>query len=251
MAEIPEPILSWPQAHAGPQTSGFDLITINLHSVAALTNDIIPGGTIDQRFVFTPAYPPKSNVRGREVSGLIARLRGMRGRVRMYDPLRRIPAYNMKVLVTEHGFSDGTPWSDGTGWKDGFLPPMVSAAALGRRGDRSLVLGGFPASTSAVLTMGDLFEVRPNGQFASHGHLYIVTHVAHSDGNGETRVQFEPGLRAGVAAGDQIVLRDPTTVFQLASDAEGRAARDVNGHWRMGATLIEVPLPLPGREFGQ
>jgi hypothetical protein len=245
-----EPIFIWPSAHAGPQTSGFDLLTLNLHSVAPLTNDIIPGGTIDQRFVFTPTFPPKSNLDGREQSGLIARLRGMRGRVRMRDPLRRLPAFNLKVLQSQEDFSDGTNWDDGTGWVEGFLPSFVTVLAPASRGDRSLLLGGFPASTPEVLTMGDLGEVRPNGVMCSHAHLYETTFVSASDADGHTLWQFEPGLRAGVAAGDQLVLRDPMTVFQLASDAEGRASRDVHGHWRMGLTLVEVPVPPPGREFG-
>lgn len=251
MAELSEPILIWPAAHRGVVSSGFDLITQNLHSVAPLTNDMLPGGTVDRRFMVTLELPPRMELEGRERSGLIARLRGMRGRVRMTDTMRRIPAYNLRVLATQQGFSDGTFWSDETGWLEGFLPPFVSVAESARRGDDSLVLSGFPASTTKVLTMGDLFEVRPNGQSASHAHLYEVTHVASSDSNGLTRVYFGAGLRAGVKAGDQIVLKDPMSVFQLASDAEGRSARDVAGHWRMGMTLIEVPIPLPGVEFGQ
>ena len=250
MGGLPEPILIWPAAHRGVVSSGFDLITQNLHAVAPLTNDIIPGGTVDRRFMVTLELPARMELEGRERSGLVARLRGMRGRVRMTDTMRRIQAYNLRVLGSQHGFSDGTYWSDETGWLEGFLPPFVSAEEGARRGDESLVLSGFPDSTEKVFSPGDLLEVRPNGQFASHAHLYEVTHYSNSDAGGLTRVEFGPGLRAGVRPGDQIVLRDPTSVFQLISDGEGRSSRDVAGHWRMGMTLVEVPIPPPGVEFG-
>jgi hypothetical protein len=251
MSEIPESILIWPSVHRGVVSSGFDLMTMNLHSVAPLTGDIVPGGTVDQRFVTTLEFPPKQALAGREQVGLLARLRGMRGRIRLGDSHRRIPAYNLRVLATEQGFSDGTFWSDATGWLEGFLPPFVSVSESARRGDRSMVIGGLPVSTAHVFAPGDLFEVRPNGQFCSHAHCYLVTHYSNSDENGETRVEFEPGLRAGVKPGDQVVLRDPTSVFQLISDGEGRSTRDAAHHWRMGMSLVEVPIPLPGVEFGQ
>lgn len=251
MSETPEPVLIWPAAHRGVVSSGFDLVTMNLHSIAPLTGDMLPGGTVDQRFVVTLQLPVKQEQEGRERSGLIARLRGIRGRLRVGDTFRRIPAYNLRVLATEHGFSDSTLWSDETGWLEGFLPPFVSVASVARRGDRALHLAGFGASLTSILSAGDLFEVRPNGVAASHAHCYEVTKTSNSDADGETLVEFEPGLRAGVKAGDQVVLRDPTSVFRLASDGEGRSTRDVAGHWRMGMTLVEVPIPLPGVEFGQ
>lgn len=250
MADLEQKIESWPSEIASGTTS-FQLVPFNLFSTATFDNEINPGGTVDQRFVAKMTFPPKTTLVWREASGIISRLRGIYGRVRMYDPLRRIPAYNIRVMSEQHGFSDGTNWSDDTGWLEGFLPPLVSIVDPAKRGDRSIVVQGYPASEDKVHSPGDLFEIRPNGVAASHGHCYEVVRYSNSDADGKTRIEFEPGLRANVASGDQVVLRDPTTVFRLASDQEGEITRSIAHYGEFGLSLIEIPIPLPGREFGQ
>lgn len=250
MPELEQKIELWPDDIYSSTTS-FQLVAFNLFATATFDNELIPGGTIDQRFMAKLTFPPKDQLTWRQASGVISRLRGLYGRIRMYDPMRRVPAYNLRVMSTQQGFSDNTNWTDETGWLEGFLPPLVSVAEAGVRGDRSLVLQGYPASKSDVHAPGDLFEVRPNGVYASHGHCYEIVRWSSSDANGKTRIYFEGGLRANVAVGDQVVLRDPTSVFRLASDQEGEITRGVEGIGQFGLSLIEIPIPLPDREFGQ
>lgn len=93
---------------------------------------------------------------------------------------------------------------------------------------------------SAILNMGDLFEARPGGIAAEHGHLYEVNREADTNSTGKTRLYFEPGLRKKIAAGDMIVLRYPTSVFRLASDQEGLISRGLANLGDMGLSLTEV-----------
>ena len=181
----------------------------------------------------------KGEAHWRELSARVSVLGGISGLLRIPDIGRLVPAYDLEVDPTVEFWSDGTYWTDGTGWESGFLPPYVVIDVAAARGDTSVVMRALPVSIERCLRMGDLFEIRPSGIPAEHGHLYEVANDVRTDADGKARVYFNPPLRAGVAAGDQVVLRAPMSVFRLAGDQEGIVNRDVNRHGRLGFTLIE------------
>lgn len=233
-------IYDWPSEHRGMTAGRFYLRAANLQSVGSFTGEVTPYGPIVQRFFceFTP--PPKSNENARTISGIISRARGISGLFRIYDTARKEPYYNSEVTKTTENWDDDTTFSDGTAWESGPLPNYVSVESNASRGDNSIIMQGFAANLTKVLRLGDLFELRPNGQPMEFGHLYEVTVDANTDANGKTRVYFEPGLRAGVAAGDQIVLKNPTSVFRLISDEQGPIEWDRSLVGRVGLSFAEV-----------
>jgi len=229
----------------------FRLRPHNLTSRGLFSQAISPYGPVDQRWVAELTYPPQEEADWRYWDGFLAGRDGMTGKLRAYDPARRQPRYNSVVTTTTENWDDATTWDDGTGWESGTLPPYVSAGEAAQRGETDLLLQ-FPGpsndsppvsgyeSLSAVLRSGDLFEIRPNGVPADYGHLYVVTGTGNTDASGQTRVTFRPGLRAGVATGDMVVLTDPMTVFRLASDDVGDMTVDTAQHAALGLSLIEV-----------
>jgi hypothetical protein len=138
--------------------------------------------------------------------------------------------YDVEVDPSVSNWSDGRTWSDGRGWESGFMPPFVVVDEDALPGDTSVVLRAFPANVDRALRTGDLFEHRPNAIPARLGLLYEVVNDLRTNSDGKARVQFEPGLRAAMKAGDQIVIRYPTSVFSLATDQEGVISRMAPGN---------------------
>jgi hypothetical protein len=233
-------VLDWPDDLAKLQTRVFHLISQNLRSAALLTGELLTAGPTSQRWVAELEFPPRAAAEWRRVDGLLAQLRGTSGFVRMGDYARQGPAYNETVAKTTEPWSDATTWDDGSGWQSGPLPASVAAFENAARGARSILTGGFPVSITKALAPGDLFEIRPSGNPATFGHLYIITGYANTDANGQTRIEFEPGLRTGVAVGDQVVLDDPKTVFRLQGDDQGGTSVDSMLIGRLGISLVEV-----------
>lgn len=243
-----EPIHTWPAGFHRIVAGGFRLRFVSLTSQRLFSRLVSPYGPVGAYFSASLTLPPLPDRPGatqaatwRELSGLIARAQGQRGLFRLYDPSRCWPGHDLDVATTSENWSDGTGFSDGTGWISGYLPPYVALDEAAARGADSIVLKSLPASTARVLRMGDRFEIRPAGVPARHGHYYEVTYDAKTDANGKTRIAFQPGLRAGVAAGDMVVLRFATTVMRLASDEQGEIDIDVLHHGRAGLTFVEVP----------
>lgn len=234
------PILDLHQFGLFAESRSFRLVTFNLGSMGLLSRDLLTSGPIDQRWVAQLTSGNQKQTEWRLFDGLIAACRGTVGRVRCFDPGRTFPYLDLTSAKTTVTFDDATTFSDGTGWLDGKLPPFVAVDRNASGGARSLVARGFPASTAGVLRWGDLFELRPSGVPADHGHLYIVKGVSNSDADGMTRVSFEPGLRRGIAAGDMIVLQKPSTVFRLASENEGEMTVSAPNTGRFGLSLIEI-----------
>jgi len=222
------------------ESQSFDLKSISLSSTGALSGQPLNAGPVAQRWIASVTSAEQDQTEWRPFRGLIASLRGRVGLTRCFDPACRRPLFDVLAAKTQTQWSDATDWSDGTGWSSGCLPPNVAIDAAAARGARSVVMREFPASTEKVLRHGDLFEIRPGGVSAEHGHLYIVTGVANSDASGKTRVAFEPGLRTGVAAGDTVSLREPSTVFSLATDEAGDVNVRAPNIGRFGLPLIEV-----------
>lgn len=213
----------------------FRLRSYNVSSIGSQTREVFPGGLIVARFEAKMTMPDLEEDRWREHDGLLARLRGIDGTIRLWDAARPEPRYNALVARSKASWDDGTYFSDGSGWESGPLPPYVVVDQRAARGSNSLMLRGFQASLAAVLRPGDLFEARPNGLPSEHSHLYLVTRTSNTNADGKTRVHFEPGLRKSLCAGDQIVLgggaERPMGIFRLASDDEG---------------LIDVRAPIIG-----
>jgi len=238
-------IYEWPRCWRGTAESQFYLAPSNLQSVSPYTGQATPYGPQTQIWTAKLTFPTMSprDHRGmpwRQVQGFITRLRGIGGMLRIVDYHRQRSAYDQNRAGAEESWSDNQPFSDGRGWSVGYLPPSIVADEPAREADTSVVVRGLPASLHQALDMGDLFEVRPGGIAVPHGHLYEVSFRADTGASGKTRLYFEPGLRKGVAAGDMIVLREPTSVFRLATDQEGIVQRGLASFGEMGMSLTEV-----------
>ena len=239
-------IYEWPRCWRGVTESQFYLAPSNLQSISPYTGQATPYGPQTQIWTAKLTSPTMSpgDRRGmpwRQVQGFVTRLRGIGGMLRIVDYHRQRPAYDqLRASPSEVPWSDDTLFTDGHGWSVGYLPPTVAADAMAREGANSIVVRGLPASLRSALDAGDLSEVRPGGVHAAHGHLYEVMVRADTDAAGRTRLYFEPGLRKQVAAGDMIVLREPTSVFRLATDQEGIVQRSIASFGDMGMSLTEV-----------
>lgn len=241
MIQMTPIVWEWPREWRATIDSQFTLSSSSLNTESPYTGETTPYGPKVQRFVAKLTFPDMRPREHRRVQGWLTRLRGMIGLVRMVDYHRMRPAYDQfDVRPGAQSWSDGTWFSDSSGWVDGYLPPAIVAAETADEGACSLVVSGLPPSLPRPLGLGDLFEVRPNGIPANHGHLYEVVQDARSDADGRARLTFEPPLRRGVAAGDMIVLRYPSSVFRLASDGEGVMSRRLSSIGSIGLTLREV-----------
>lgn len=234
-------IWEWPKEWRGTTESKFRLMPASLHSVSPYTGVGSIYGPQVQKFRAELTFPRMKAPQHRRVQAFVTRLRGMSGFIRIVDYHRMKPAYDQFVASpTQESWSDGTTFTDGTGWVSGYLPPFVTVDESAEEGADSIVIRGMPASLTGALGMGDLFEVRPGGIHADHGHLYEIVRDANVNASGKTRIYFEAGLRKKVAAGDMVVLRYPTSVFRLATDGEGDVTRGLTSVGQMGFSLDEV-----------
>lgn len=229
------PIFFWPREHWGATGGMFRLSSMNLISSALFSAAVSPYGPIDQRWTADISMPAKDELEWRKLSALVSRLRGTSGLLRMGDVFRVRPAFDLSVTTTKTGFQ----FTDGTGFVDGYLPPQISVDEAASASAESFVVRSLPASTSAVLRMGDLIEIRPNGIPTPYGNLYEVVADAPTNANGKTRISIEPTLRIAIVPGDMVVIREATTVFRLAKDSEGSISRELPALGRLGLSLVE------------
>ena len=178
------------------------------------------------------------SVSWREIEGRVAALRGQGGLLRIHDPLNIRPQYDIDKSKVLSDWVDGGTWSGGRQWQSGLLPPFVTVDEVARAGARSLVIRGWPQSIARIYRIGDRFEARPNGVPVDFGHYYIGTDDARSNADGKLRIYFEPGLRAGLNIGDQVVFRKATSVFSLSDDKQGAVSR-YGRFGSFGFSLIE------------
>ena len=239
-------IWSWP-SDSPPRVRTFRLRAFNISAVASQSQEYIPGGVLVQKFEAGLTMPPMESDQWRDLDGLVVALRGAEGKIRLWDAQRKEPYYNRTVTETSALWDGGASWGGGAAWSAGKLPPFVVVGETASRGTDNILLKGFPPSLSGVLRRGDLFEMRPNGIPADHGHLYEVTRWANSNSDGHVRVYFEAGLRKGLRTGDMCVIGGggiyPSSVFRLASDAEGEMEVNEAGHGSLGLRFTEV-LPI-------
>lgn len=173
------------------------------------------------------------------VEAFLERLGGESGLLRMASPIVRQPQWNLEVAGTITSWSDGTFFTDGSGWVGGLIGPYAVVAAAESIGANSVVIGELPVSSSRVLRRGDLFEIRRNGVADETPSLHRVMVDANTNADGETRVQFMPPMRKGVAAGDMVVLDHPTSVFRLADNEQGAAEYSAPIRAAIGFSLVE------------
>lgn len=175
-----------------------------------------------------------------DMDALLTSLKGRSNVLRMSNALRLAPWYDRNITPTVSTWSDGSLFTEGTGFANGYLPPDVYVHSAAVRGANYIVLGGFPASTSAVIRRGDLLQIKPNGIAGTVPHLYKAAHSNSSDASGLVGIEISPRLRAGIAAGDQVGLRYPSTLFRLIDDGQGDIEVADGGIGNFGFSLVEA-----------
>lgn len=187
-------------------------------------------------FVMTQQEDPELQ----KIAAFFARLDGQAGLLRISDVSRLKPWHDRNLAAGAEAFSDSTLFTDGTGFEDGHLPPDLYVVEAARRGDNFVVLGGLPASTAACFIGGDRFQIKPNGIAGSIPHLYEMMVGGASDADGRIGVEIRPRLRTDIAAGDQVSLRYPSTVFRLIDDNQGAMEITPGMVGNIGFSLIEA-----------
>lgn len=178
-----------------------------------------------------------------QMDAFFSRLGGQAGLIRMGDPSRTRPKYNRDLIPGGATFSDGSGFTDGTGFSSSLLPPTCFLYSAAARGDKSIVIGGLPASIASptpALARGDLFEIRPNGIASATPNLYQIMVDGPTDSSGRAGVEIRPPLRQAVAAGDMVVLDHPTSVFHLIDDGQAEMQITAPVLANFGFSLIEA-----------
>lgn len=175
-------------------------------------------GPHTQIFLSDVTMAPMRDPLLQDIGAMFKRLRGRSGLLRLSWALRLAPWHDRNLAASTVGFSDGSTWLDGSEWINGLLPPSVYVAEAAAAGADYIVLGGFPASTANVLRGDDMLEIKPGGVAAGFPHCYAVAYGGDTNASGEIGFKIEPRLRAGIAAGDVVSLRYPSSVFRLVDD---------------------------------
>ncbi len=235
-------IIDWPRAWWGVASVQFYLSPRSQKSSSPWTQRQNIYGPHVQFWMAKLPFAPKDDAVLAPREALLESLGGQAGLLRMGNPARKTPLYNNDVTAGSEQFSDGTYFSDGTGWQSGLLSPTIYCVDSAARGETSVIVGGLPASTSRVLRRGDLVEFQRGGIADETPSLHRITRDAPTDASGETRIEFIPPLRKGLAAGDAVVLDYPTSVFRLVDDDQGIASRDQALIGTFGMSLVEALL---------
>ena len=177
----------------------FRLAPINQYSTSPYTG---AGKSISLAMIWRAdlTWNSRDLASGRDMQGFIEGLEGAANAVALFDWWRPFPVPLAGGIT---GFSDNTLFSDGTGFEDGWSPAVVTAAA---KGERRVHVSGLPTSRECF-RRGDLFGI--------NGYLYEVARGVTSNADGEALINFLPGLRAGVMAGDAVTLWRPTVPMRM------------------------------------
>ena len=175
-----------------------------------------------------------------DMDAFFSRIKGPSGVLRLSNALRLAPWYDRNLSPTVATWSDSSLFTDGTGFANGFLPPEVFVATAAARGTNYIVLGGFPASITDVIRRGDLLEVKPNGIPGVIPHLYKAAFTCSSNSSGQVGIEIGPNLHGGIAAGDTVGLRYPSSLFRLADDTQGDIEGSGAGIGTFGFSVIEA-----------
>lgn len=183
---------------------------------------------------------PKLPELWKPIGAFFSEIGGQAGLIRTAIPTRLKPQYTLAATLGNEPFSDDTSFTDNTGFVTGGLPAFIHVAQAAARGSKKFVAGGLPENLSNALLPGDLFEIRRDGIADEIPSMHEVMRRSNTDADGKTLLEFRPGLRKGVQAGDQIALEYPTCVFRAIDDEQGIIDVDVAWHGRAGFTLIEA-----------
>jgi hypothetical protein len=156
-----------------------------------------------------------------DIAAFFERLGGQAGLLRIGDASRVECRYNREHKGAQQDFSDGTSFTDETGFIEGLMPSAAYLIAPAKRGDTFVKIGGLLPSVVGALRRGDHMEFRPNGIANGIPRLHSVSVQGNTNADGQCGVRISPPLRANLAAGDQIVLDHPTSVFHLIDDSQG------------------------------
>ena len=217
----------------------FWLRSTGLNAASPFTGGRSVYGPISQAWQCQISSVPMERPNWQRFAAFFSRAAGMSGLIRVGDPMRVRPLHDTLIKPVSGTFSDGTTFDDDTGWVEGYLPPSLIVDEPASRDATSIVLSGLPASLAPALHAGDLVELRPNAVPADFGMLYEVANDAPTDASGKTRININPSLRAGVAAGDQAVLRNATSVFRAIDDDQGTVERMLPALGAVGYSLVE------------
>ncbi len=231
----------WPEEFHRFSSMTFRLLSLNLAVPHRWTGGKSVYGPIARVWTARASLAPQAwDQYGQAMSALLQSLGGQSGVMRIGDMSRRLPLRDRLLIAESENFSDGTTFTDGTGFVSGYLPDFVTLHAAVEKGVSFVVLTGLPASEAAVLRPGDLFELRPNGIPSASPNLYQVRYNAPTDAAGRTGVTFDPPLRQAFAAGDMVVLKNPTSVFHFVDDEQGAFEVGLAGHCSSGFDLVEA-----------
>lgn len=233
-------ILEYPRDWYDFATGSFFLSSINTSSSSPFTGRRSITGPNSQLWRVKVTLAPQEPELWMAMEGFIAELAGQAGLLRFADFAKLLPQRDMAVDPDSEPWSDGTFFDDGSGWASGLLAPSIFATAAASRGDTGFSVGGLPVSESRVLRRGDNIEIRRNGIWDETPSLHILIRDVGTDASGETRLEFRPALRKGIAAGDMVVLTYPMSVFRMIDDAQGQVERTPYLRGDLGFELIEA-----------
>jgi len=233
-------IIEWPRAWWGVAAAEFYLTPRSQRSQSPWTMRQNIYGPHVQYWQARLIFPTllDGDLAARE--SIIEQLGGTAGLLRMGHPFRITPMFSDEAITGIVGWSDGTFFTDGTGWLSGPLPSSIHVYSPAAARTTSVVVGGLPINTSRVLRRGDMVEFRRDGIADETPSLHRVLVDAHSNANGRCSISFLPPLRKAVAAGDQVVLDYPTTVFRLAGDEPQASVRNAAWHGSLEMNLVEA-----------
>lgn len=163
-----------------------------------------------------------------------SRLDGEVNLLRIGDPLRCQPAYvraqSRLGLPAAEPWSDGTWWINGeqTGWVEGAVPEYGEVSEDAALGSRYLKIKGFEPSVPGILTAGDLFEIRPEGNWGSISLMHEIVVGGGSDADGVCGVEIRPRVRLNARRGDMVVFDHPRALMRLTDSDQGAIFRDGN-----------------------
>lgn len=230
-------ILTWPAGVPEPKSADFWLRANTQQHVSPLSQDTQTLELAGARWRAELVFPPLVETQWRAFTAFLARLRGASGRFYYYPP------YKARTPQVSAG---GTPRVNGGG--------QVGS---------SLITDGWPASTT-VLKAGDYFSfdngaggrelkiVRADatsdagggGYFASRYFppRYFARRYFGGSGGGSTgaaTLTFDPPIRSAPLDDSLIVTLNPSCIFRLADDDQGRLSYEEANFAGVSLSLIE------------
>lgn len=197
-------------------------------------------GPHTQMWLCDLTFAPMVDPMLQDFDAFFARLRGRSGVMRLSNAYRLDCWYNRNLVSGVTGFTDGSHFTDGSGFISGLLPPEIYVTTAAAKGARYITLGGLPSSLASALRRGDLLQIKPSGVAGTVPHLYKAMYGGNTNSSGQIGLAIEPGLRAGVNAGDVVGLRTASTLFRTVDDTQFEIAETGADGTGVGGSLVEA-----------